>query len=416
MKILHFLGIGQLPKRPLVDATGGTERMVLEVARIQARRGHDVTVASKAENNWRGTWEGVRLLHLKPYAWARSISLGRITGPGLPLAKLVHSRGFDIVHLHEYDSTRWLGSCPKVMHFHNEPLGGRTASEFAEAAPAYWARVGKSSAQISVSEFVAGRLHKAHELAGADALPANIIRVPNGVDSEGLLAQLPKDARRSARQKLGLSDTDVLFMFSGAIRPEKGVDYLARAFARLSAENPGACLAIAGGGKLWIEKGWLGEKAVDSAERQIFDILTPAIERNRAFLLGVVPPTEIMAYYAASDVLVVPSMFQETFGLVILEAFTLGLPVLAFRSGGVPELVEDRTNGLIVEQGDEEALYLGMRELMRNRDLRTRLGLAAATVPPRYSWDNTVDGLEVIYKSVLEQEKSLPLTRAGRGS
>ena len=113
-----------------------------------------------------------------------------------------------------------------------------------------------------------------------------------------------------------------------------------------------------------------------------------------------------MAYYAAGDVLVVPSMFQETFGLAILEAFTVGLPVIAFRSGGIPELVEDRKNGIIVDQGDEEALYLGMRELMRDRDLRTRLGAAAASVPARYSWENTADGLDLVYRSVIERKNS----------
>jgi glycosyltransferase involved in cell wall biosynthesis len=317
-------------------------------------------------------------------------------------------RRFDIVHLHEYVSTRFLGSYAKVMHFHNEPLAGSTVSEFAEAAPAYWARVGRSSAQVAVSEFVAGRLRSAREIAGADSPPANIFRVSNGVNSKVTRGRLPNDIRRSTRQRLGLTDTDVLFLFAGAIRPEKGVDYLARAFTRLSAEYPNACLAVAGGSELWIEKGWLNDNAVDTAERQVVSILTPAIERKRAFILGIVPPSEIMGYYAASDVLVVPSMFQETFGLVILEAFTVGLPVVAFRSGGIPELVKDRENGIIVDQGDEEALYLGMRELICDRELRTRLGAAAASVPVLYSWENTADGLDLVYRSVIERQNLLP--------
>jgi glycosyltransferase involved in cell wall biosynthesis len=247
VKILHFLGIGRLPNQPMVEASGGTERVALEVARIQSGRGHDVTVASKGEDDWEGAWEGVRLLHLKPYAWARAVSLGKIAGSSLPLAKLVHLRRFDIVHLHEYPNTRLLGSYAKVMHFHNEPLGGSTASEFAEAARAYWALVGRSSAQVAVSEFVAGHLRSARELAGVDSPPANIFKVSSGVNSKGIRAWLPNDISRSTRHRLALTDTDVLFLFAGAIRPEKGVDYLARAFARLSAENPNACLAVAGG-------------------------------------------------------------------------------------------------------------------------------------------------------------------------
>jgi spore coat protein SA len=203
------------------------------------------------------------------------------------------------------------------------------------------------------------------------------------------------------RQKLGLKETDVVFLFAGAIRPEKGVDCLARAFARLSSENANACLAIAGGTKLWIEEGWLYGKELETTEQAVLNTLAPTIALKRAFMLGIVPPVEIDAYYAASDVFVLPSMFQETFGLVLLEAFSAGLPVIAFKSGGIPELVDHRVNGIIVPQGDEETLYQSMRELMLDRDLRQRLGAAAEAVPARFSWENTVDRLEAVYRGIL---------------
>lgn len=310
---------------------------------------------------------------------------------------------FDLIHLHEHLNTRFFSARPKVMHFHNNPLADRDAVQFSEAAPAYWAQVGKSSAQIGVSEFVATRLRLAHKQAGSNALPANIVKVPGGVHSKMLLPQKRKDERERIRQKLGLKETDVLFLFAGAIRPEKGVDYLARAFAKLSDENANACLAIAGGSKLWVEQGWLQENALDETERLVLNILAPAIARNRAYMLGIVPPVEINAYYAASDVFVLPSMFQETFGLVLLEAFSAGLPVIAFRSGGIPELVENRGNGIIVAQGDEEALCQSMRELMLDRDLRYRLGAAAESVPARFSWENTVNQLDAVYHDVLNR-------------
>jgi glycosyltransferase involved in cell wall biosynthesis len=405
VKILHFLGIGRLPKRPMVDATGGTERAALEIARIQTRRGNDVTVASMADKDWQGSWQGVRLLRLKPYSWARFRFLGRTRDlrAHLPLAILIRSGRFDLIHLHEYLNTRLFADRPKVMHFHNDPLADRNAVEFAEDAPKYWARAGKSSAQIAVSEFVARRLHLAHKEAGSSALPANIVTVPGGVESKALLPQQRKDERARIRQKLGLKDTDVLFLFAGAIRPEKGVDYLARAFARLSDENADACLAIAGGSKLWVEDGWLHGIALEATEQQVLRILAPAIARNRAFMLGIVSPVEINAYYAAADIFVLPSMFQETFGLVLLEAFSAGLPVIAFRSGGIPELVEDRRNGIVVARGDGEALYQSMRELMLDRNLRERLGFAAQSVPARFPWENTVNRLDAIYRDVLNQ-------------
>lgn len=387
----------------MIDATGGTERSALEIARIQARRGYDVTVASNAEENWEGTWEGVRLMHIAPYSWVRFLSLGKVRWPHLPLAMLVRSGRFDLVHLHENLNTRFFAGQTKVMHFHNDPLGHLSAEEAARAAPQYWAHVGKSSAQIAVSEFVVGRLRLAHSQAGPNAAPANIVRVPGGVRSKVLEPERRKQERARIRQTLGLKETDVLFLFAGALRPEKGVELLARAFARLSHENANACLAIAGGTKLWVEEGWLWGKTLDTTEQQVLNILAPAISAKRALMLGIVPPVDIDAYYAASDAFILPSMFQETFGLVLLEAFSAGLPVIAFKSGGIPELVDHRTNGIIVAQGDEEGLYQSMRELMSDPDLRSRLGAAAESVPANFTWESTVDRLETVYDGVVNR-------------
>jgi glycosyltransferase involved in cell wall biosynthesis len=397
------MGIGRLPKRPMVDATGGTERSALEIARIQTRRGHQVTVACNADEHWEGSWEGVRILHLKPLTWLKKISFGKIGGWHFPIAMLVRTGRFDLVHMHEYLHTRYFAAQPKVMHFHNDPLGHLDAAGFAEAAPRYWAQVGSSAAQIAVSEFVVGRLQLAHSHAGPNALPANIVRVPGGVNSKVSSAENRKKERQRIRDKLGLRESDVMFLFAGAIRPEKGVDYLARAFAKLSAENPNARLAIAGGTALWLEAGWLEGKKFDATEQQVREVLAPALDSKRAFVLGIVPPGEIDSYYAAADIFVLPSMFQETFGLVLLEAFSAGLPVIAFKSGGIPELVKDGINGKIVAQGDEDGLYRSMRELMLDPQLRGRFAAAAETVPPRYHWENTVDRLDVVYRDVLNR-------------
>ena len=387
----------------MIDATGGTERSALEIARIQARRGYDVTVASNGGEDWEGTWEGVRLMHIAPYSWVKFLSLGKVRWPHLPLAMLVRSGRFDLVHLHENLNTRFFAGQTKVMHFHNDPLGHLSAEEAARAAPQYWAHVGKSSAQIAVSEFVVGRLRLAHGQAGPNAAPANIVRVPGGVRSKVLEPERRKQERARIRQTLGLKETDVLFLFAGALRPEKGVELLARAFARLSHENANACLAIAGGTNLWVEEGWLWGKTLDTTEQQVLNTLAPAISAKRALMLGIVPPVDIDAYYAASDAFILPSMFQETFGLVLLEAFSAGLPVIAFKSGGIPELVDHRTNGIIVAQGDEEGLYQSMRELMSDPDLRSRLGTAAGSVPAHFTWESTVDRLETVYRDVLNR-------------
>jgi glycosyltransferase involved in cell wall biosynthesis len=399
VRVLHFLGIGRVPKRPMIDATGGTERVALEIARIQARRGDEITVASMAPAAWQGNWEGVSLHHLRPYSWAKISYRGRVKDfrEHLSLAKFVRLNRFDLIHLHEYRRTRLFRKQPKVMHFHNNPLDGLTAAAFAEAASHYWQDVGKFGAQIAVSSFLAQRLQLSHERAGEAAPAANIVVNQSGVDADALSPEQRREARKRVRSELGLKDTDVLFMFAGAIRPEKGVVQLAQAFSRLSEQHDNAFLAIAGGSRLWID----GHGPQETTEQQVRAILASALTRRQASLLGIVSPTVLPSYYAAADVFVLPSMFQETFGLVILEAFAAGIPVVGARSGGVPELVKDNKNGLLVDQGDVDGLHHAMRRLLRDNEMRKRLGAEGRQTAVNMSWENTVDRLEPIYQEVL---------------
>jgi glycosyltransferase involved in cell wall biosynthesis len=409
MKILHFLGIGRVPKNPMIDAAGGVERVALEIARIQARRGHEVTVASMMPKGWHGTWEGVHLRHLRPYSWAKINYRGHVRDfrVHLSLAGCVRLERFDLVHLHEYARTRLFGKVPTVIHFHNNPLDGVPDSALGKAATPYWRAVGKAGAQIAVSGFVGRRLQQSHEHAGADALPSNIVVNQAGVHADMLASNEQRAARERIRRDLGLKDTDVLFMFAGALRSEKGVIQLAQAFLKLAAEHGNAFLAIAGGRDLWVD----GHPPGETAEARVHAMLSEAVKQRRASFLGMVSPTALPSYYAAADAFVLPSMFQETFGLVILEAFAAGIPVIGARSGGIPELVEDGRTGLLVDQGDVDGLCDAMRRLLVDRELRERLGAAARQTAISMPWENTVDRLERIYQGVQQAQKGLQLSR-----
>src|ERR1700743_157553 len=100
----------------MIDATGGAERVALEIARIQARRGAEITVASMEPEAWQGNWEGVSLHHLRHYSWAKISYRGEVkTLPThLILAKFIRLNRFDLVHLHEYRRTRLFRKQPKV--------------------------------------------------------------------------------------------------------------------------------------------------------------------------------------------------------------------------------------------------------------------------------------------------------------
>ena len=91
---------------------------------------------------------------------------------------------------------------------------------------------------------------------------------------------------------------------------------------------------------------------------------------------------QVPALLASLDVLVVPSAWEENSPFVILEAFRAGVPVVASRIGGIPELVEHEVNGLLVEPGNVEALAGALSRLASDRPLLARLGQGIRPVRP----------------------------------
>jgi glycosyltransferase involved in cell wall biosynthesis len=408
LKIFHFLGIGKVPKRPMFDPMGGTERVALEIAKRQVARGHDVTVASMSITEWSGIWEGVHILHLKPYRWPRIRYRGRIKeiGRHLRLAVCVWFGQYDVIHLHEYINARLFPRRTIVTHFHNDPLGGLNDEEFVKYAPRYWGLVSKSGAQIAVSNYVASRLRLIHKAAGPSARPERIVTNQSGVDLSLYSYQGLMESRTKIRRHLGLQSSDVLFLFAAAVVPAKGGDVLAKAFSRLSRKYSNSYLAIAGGSGLWVNP-LLGAGAqTDDLEEVIRKILTVAIDQKRAFLLGLVSPVELPSIYAAADIFVLPTVIQEGFGLVLLEAFAAGRPIIATRSGGIPDLIRHGENGLLVNRGDVQDLYDAMRTLLKDEDLRIRLGEEGKRAASNFSWEDTVQRLESIYVDASRKQQN----------
>ncbi len=110
-------------------------------------------------------------------------------------------------------------------------------------------------------------------------------------------------------------------------------------------------------------------------------------------------------YYAASDVYLLPSLY-EPFGLSILEAMATGLPVLVSRDSGAAELIHDGVDGLLIQEPrDVKELSAKLGALLKDADLRMRLGRQARRTALRYSWDRVARETEEVYKTVLLQKR-----------
>ncbi len=226
---------------------------------------------------------------------------------------------------------------------------------------------------------------------GAD--PGRIRVVPEGVDARRFH---PMD-RFLARSVAGLGEGPQV-LFVGRIQRLKGIDLLLRAFAVLLAgweREPKPHLTVVGGLRR--------SAGVDPDRKERHSL------RRLAASLGIASQVEfrdavahdkLPTYYAAADVVVVPSTY-ESFGLVALEAMACGTPVIASRVGGLQWTVRDGATGFLVRQRDPEAFASAMGRLLRDEDLRARMSEEAAHVASAFSWEGVASRILAVYEELM---------------
>jgi glycosyltransferase involved in cell wall biosynthesis len=171
------------------------------------------------------------------------------------------------------------------------------------------------------------------------------------------------DSGRSLRADLGLGPDDIVVSFLGQIREIKGVqDFIAMA-RRIS--DPRARFLIAGQCRDPV-------KFAGSYSEQ--DLVQMSGGDTRIRYIGYV--REVENVYHTSDIVVVPSRWQEPLGLINLEAGACSKPVVATRVGGIPEIVHEGVNGYLVDAGDVAGLAERVGALIAAPDQRKRMGEA----------------------------------------
>jgi glycosyltransferase involved in cell wall biosynthesis len=179
---------------------------------------------------------------------------------------------------------------------------------------------------------------------------ALVVIVPNGVDPP------PVVDRDSALERLGRPPAPILGCL-GSLTPHKGQAVLLRALDRLPGDRPLPTVVFIGTGP----------------ERASLESLAAGPTRPaRVLFLG--ERLDARALLPAFDLLVVPSTAREGLGLAAIEAMDAGVPVVASRVGGLPEVVDDRRTGLLVPPGDPVALAAAIGELLDRPELRRVMG------------------------------------------
>jgi glycosyltransferase involved in cell wall biosynthesis len=186
--------------------------------------------------------------------------------------------------------------------------------------------------------------------------------VPNGVDE----SRVSRGSGAALRRDVGADSRDVIFALIGRVNRSKGHSlFLDAAESFITESTNNAYFLIVG-------DSFAGQEHLsDSVDRRIE---SSGKLRGRAIRLPHM--ADVATVYAASDVIVVPSVEPESFGLVAVEAMAAGLPVIASRIGALPEVVDDQRTGILVEPGCAASLLAAMEDLSSSPARRSAMGHA----------------------------------------
>jgi len=171
--------------------------------------------------------------------------------------------------------------------------------------------------------------------------------------------------------------------------PQYGIDILINAFANLKSRHPHIKLKIAGKGEF-----------ESVYKNQVKDL---GIDGSVEFL-GFVDHSELPHLLSTFDIFAMPSI-EESFGVAALEASAAGLPVVASRVGGVPEVIENNVTGYLIERKNVNELTSALEKLIRDPRLRLDMGKAGRKfVEEKYVWSNNLLAMKNLYEKILAGE------------
>jgi glycosyltransferase involved in cell wall biosynthesis len=173
---------------------------------------------------------------------------------------------------------------------------------------------------------------------------------------------------------------DPLLLYVGRLSPEKEIDRIKPVLESI----PNARLALVG----------------DGPHRQA---LEKHFEGTPTNFVGYLGGKELASAFASSDAFVFPSR-TETLGLVLLESMAAGCPVVAARSGGIPDIVEDGVNGFLFDPSDEQGAIAATQHLLSQTEERELLRQNARQEAERWSWSAATRQLQTYYQTVLAKQ------------
>lgn len=289
----------------------------------------------------------------------------------------------DVMHLHVF----WLWHAARVIQertgvplvYHVHSLD-KAEYELGDGPP-------ECLTQWSVQESAIGKANRVIALTQSESellsqycpgVSDRVRIVGNGIDDSRFARQVVRRNRHTESP---------LVLYTGRFVERKGVRELIAAIPHVLEHVPETRFVLAGGHRHC------------SSDEMAHWWLPPELHqyRSRIHFTGWLTPEQMASWYAAADVLVVPSWY-EPFGMVILEGMLYGLPIAAARVGGPAEILEHDRTGLLFAPRDVEAMASAITRLVTDQDLRQKIGKAAADeVRREWLWPQIVETMRDVY-------------------
>lgn len=379
---------------------GGMEINVRDLAYCLTKKGHEVTIVASHHPGGiiKEQRDKVTIFYTATTITTNPLSRIKFFKESAELFKNINKKvKFDIIHGHSdlvYGYFRYCKkNVPVVVTTH-----GTTLSEFnsslkvkfwlfpiwAVLLPLYYfieKKVFDNSQKIIC---VSNELQK-DVIRQYNVPTKKVITIFNGIDTSRFKPIIKKEIQ--INKPKFIKDNDKIILSAGVIIEQKGFHLLIKSFGEIAKNFPEIKLIIIGEGPYL--------KRLKSLTEKLALI-------KRVLFLGKIDNEEIHKFYNLADICVFSTLRSEGVPYVILEAMACGKPVIASCIGGIPSIIKDRENGLLIEAGNSNQLEYGIIELLKNKVLAKNLGENARLhIIKEFSLHNMIQKTIRIYQEVV---------------
>ncbi len=407
--------IVQLPRRFVRSHWGGTETVILETCKRLLATGHETKIIcpSALSDRKQEVIEGVevyRTRYFYPYFGLSSSARSQLDLKGGNLFSFELMRalkkepGLDIIHLHTAKRTggiaRHIASkrgIPYVVSLHGGLFDVPTEESSTWTEPTQgafeWGKIlgwwvgsrrvfDDASAIICVGE-------EEKLLTQRQYPDKKVVHLPNGVDPK----MFSDGDGKGFRQKHQIPLDAYVLLTVGRIDPQKNQFFLIKQFMDICALKPEAHLLV------------IGHVTNSSYYNEIVSYVSKSGLENRVTVIpGLdVNSSDLTNAYHSADVFVLPSI-HEPFGIVILEAWAAGLPVIASRVGGIPSFVAHLSDGILFDSNKATSLLSAVKNIIDNPDATKEMAISGRKkAVTEYSWGVITRRLVIIYEEAIRE-------------